>query len=298
VTAPLVSILTPSLNQGRFLRDCVRSVEVQTYPRIEHVVCDGGSQDETVGILAASSDRMSWVSEPDRGQADAVNKAFEASSGEIIGWINSDDALFATTTVEKVVSIFARHPELAGVYGDVAILSEDGRILRHARSRWPSGARLRRGSSPVSQPSLFLRRTAIGDSPLLREDLHVVLDLELVLRLARRAVSVRHAGCVLVADRDHGARKVRTLTGAYNAELRELAAQYGIEFTDDLRDKVFAFVNRLAGVPSVCSWSRYPFAGPWHVDGLPSRVWRQLTTRHLRLLDDAAARAHGDRYGG
>ena len=91
---PLVSILTPSFNQAAWLGDNLRSVACQTYPDIEHVVMDGGSTDGSVDILRAAGDSIVWRSEPDRGQSDAINKAFSLSHGEIIGWINSDDAYF------------------------------------------------------------------------------------------------------------------------------------------------------------------------------------------------------------
>jgi len=86
---PLVSVLTPSFNQAAWLTDNLGSVAAQTYPAIEHVVMDGGSTDGTLDILKTAGDRVLWRSESDRGQADAINKAFAASSGEIIGWITS-----------------------------------------------------------------------------------------------------------------------------------------------------------------------------------------------------------------
>src|SRR5688572_1037654 len=87
---PLVSIVTPSLNQGRYLDEAIRSVQGQDYPRLEHVVVDGGSTDETLDVLRRHP-HLRWVSEPDGGQSDAVNKGFRLARGEIFGWLNADD---------------------------------------------------------------------------------------------------------------------------------------------------------------------------------------------------------------
>jgi len=100
---PLVSVLTPSYQQARWLGENLGSVACQSYPRIEHVVMDGGSSDGSVELLASASPPVTWESEPDRGQSHALNKAYSASSGEIIGWLNSDDAFWDCDVVADVV---------------------------------------------------------------------------------------------------------------------------------------------------------------------------------------------------
>ena len=151
---PLVSILTPSFNQGRFLRDCLDSVARQTYPRVEHIVVDGGSTDDSRQILAEAGDTVRWMSEPDQGQADAVNKAFEASTGEIVGWLNSDDGLFSVDTIEQVVGRFRPPSGRRRRLRRCGARRRSGRIVRHHRSRWPTArfprlpARAARGVLP------------------------------------------------------------------------------------------------------------------------------------------------------
>src|SRR3990170_2200007 len=86
---PMVSIITPSFNQGRFIRDTIESVLSQDYPRLEHIVMDGGSDDDTLDILRSYGSRIVWRSAPDQGQADAVNLGFRLAKGEILGWLNS-----------------------------------------------------------------------------------------------------------------------------------------------------------------------------------------------------------------
>jgi glycosyltransferase involved in cell wall biosynthesis len=126
---PLVSVLTPSFNQAAWIGDNLASVACQTYPHIEHIVMDGGSTDGTAELLAAAGPAVHWRSEPDSGQAHAINKAFSESRGEIIGWINSDDAYVDCRVIEDVVSYFERHPRVDVVYGHAAQVAADGAII-------------------------------------------------------------------------------------------------------------------------------------------------------------------------
>jgi glycosyltransferase involved in cell wall biosynthesis len=272
---PLVSILTPSFNQGRFLRDCLRSVARQTYPRIEHVLADGGSTDETLQILAEAGDAVHWTSQPDRGQADAVNKAFEASAGEIVGWVNSDDGLFAVDTIEQVVVAFTRHREAGVVYGDAALVDEGGRIVRHHRSRWPSGPLPL--ASPLVQPAAFFRRSVIEPGePLLRVELHRFLDYEFWLRLRKRGVRFVHLPAVVAVDRDHPQRKVRTTDEAFLRESTQLVEEYGPVFAVPRLRRVGGLLRRAQGLREVWGWERHEPAFPWRADGLPRRLVRQV----------------------
>jgi len=272
---PLVSILTPSFDQGRFLRDCLDSVARQTYSRIEHVVVDGGSADESPEILAAAGDAVRWTSEPDRGQADAVNKAFEASTGEIVGWVNSDDGLFAVDTIERVVAAFAAHPEAGVLYGDAALVDEGGRIVRHHRSRWPTGPLP--FFSPLVQPAAFFRRSVIGaEEPLLRVELHRFLDYELWLRLASRGVPFVHLPAVVAVDRDHPQRKVRATDAVFIEESTQLVEEYGPVFGVPRFRRVGGLFRRVQGLPEVWHWERYEPAFPWRVDRRLPRLVRQV----------------------
>ncbi|MGH7485372.1 MAG: glycosyltransferase, partial [bacterium] len=125
-----VSILTPSYNQARWLPDNLRSVAEQSYPAIEHIVVDGGSTDGSVQTLAAAAPTVLWESGPDEGQSDAINKAFARSTGDIVGWLNSDDAYFGPTVVEEAVALFAADPSIAVVYGHAILVNGSGLILQ------------------------------------------------------------------------------------------------------------------------------------------------------------------------
>ena len=190
MSRPLVSILTPSLNQARFLAGCIGSVANQTHRPIEHVICDGASTDGTLDRLRDAPDHVRWWSEPDTGQAHAVNKALERSRGSIVGWLNSDDAYADRRAVGWAVDAFERRPEIDVVFGHALLVNEDNVVLQLFWTP-PVAEPLLRLAHYVYQPTVFFRREVLRSQPFfLREDLEFVFDRELLLRLSRAHVSV------------------------------------------------------------------------------------------------------------
>jgi glycosyltransferase involved in cell wall biosynthesis len=222
---PLVSVLTPSFQQGRFLTDCIASVCNQTYPELEQIVYDGGSTDETIGVLEAAPPTVQWVSEPDRGQSHALNKAFAKSRGEIIGWLNSDDAYFDHMTVAHVVDTFLQRPEVDVVYGHAVLVNADGLIL-HTMWVPPFDYRWLRRANFVIQPAAFIRRSALGER-MVDEEFDYSMDRELWLRLgaARRFARI---DAILAIDRHQPNRKVYTRPDLARADEQRLIEVYGI----------------------------------------------------------------------
>jgi len=205
VSLPLVSVITPSYNQGRFIEENILSVKSQDYPNTEHIVIDGGSSDSTVEILRKyeGSYNLHWISEPDEGHADAVNKGFAMVKGEIIGWLNSDDVYFDRGTIGAVVEAFQKHPEADIIYGDCAYIWEDGTILRVQCVPDFRHGRLLRGCF-LEQSAVFFRRHVVANHKLDKR-LKVVIDYEYWLRLGKRYRFV-HIPRILAADRNHRAR--------------------------------------------------------------------------------------------
>lgn len=125
---PLVSVVTPSYNKAPFLEEAIKSVISQDYPNTECLVMDGGSTDLTLDTLRKYSGKIQWLSEPDQGQADAINKGFKMAKGEILGWLNADDT-YNPKTVSRVIEHFLANPEIIMVYGDAYFIDKEGRII-------------------------------------------------------------------------------------------------------------------------------------------------------------------------
>lgn len=209
MTHPLVSILTPSYNQARWLPDNLRSVAGQSYPAIEHIVADGGSTDGTVGILSATSPTVAWESGPDEGQSDAINKAFYRSTGDIIGWLNSDDAYFSRDVVANAVRVFQAHPEVGLVYGHAALVNGAGTLL-YVLWTPPYRRALLRSFSFVCQPTVFVRRSVVRREFFVDPAFDYMMDRELWLHLSERTI-FRRLDQIVAVDRHHPLRKSYTL---------------------------------------------------------------------------------------
>ena len=219
-TKPLVSVLTPSFNQAAWLPGNLASVACQTYPNVEHVVVDGGSTDGSVEILSAADDSVVWRSEPDEGQSDAVNKAFALSSGEIIGWVNSDDAYFDCRVIEDVVAYFGRHPDVDVVYGHCAQVDEAGAIIWMIWVPWFIRRALR-VTNFIGQPVAFVRRRALSE-PMLDASYHFAMDYDLWLRLDAQGRKFKRLNRITAIDRHQRSRKSETIKDVHRADLERL----------------------------------------------------------------------------
>ena len=257
VTLPVVSILTPSLNQARWLRDNLRSVAAQTYPRIEHVVMDGGSTDGSVEILANAAPAVIWETGADDGQSDAINSAFNRASGEIVGWLNSDDAYFSRDAVASAMDVFEKHPEVGVVYGHGALVNGAGTLL-HVLWTPPFSRRLLRSwYNPICQPTAFVRRSAVTRGFFVDREFGYMMDRELWLYLSRRT-GFHRLDRILAIDRHHLERKSYTLLDVAAHDYDLISRRYGVPGPEASRFllKVVKLWVRFAGLSKVMEAAR------------------------------------------
>jgi len=207
---PRFSIVTPSLNQGEFIEETIRSVLLQGYPNLEYIIIDGGSTDNSVEIIKKYEPWLAyWVSEPDRGQAHAINKGFGKSSGEMLGWLNADDCLLPAS-LTKVAEVAEVHLSAGAFVGGVYLRDSDG-IFREAHPRGLNYDDLIDWSSNgFCQPSCFFRRWAWETCGPLDESLDLVFDFGLWLKISRRHPFMRVPEVLSTALWHAGAKTART----------------------------------------------------------------------------------------
>ena len=189
-TNPLVSIITPSYNQAKFLEQTIRSVLAQDYQPIEFIIIDGASTDGSLEIIRRFEDRLIfWISEPDQGQADAINKGFNQARGDIVAWLNSDD-LYLPGAVSQAVDALQTEPELGMVFGDALTIDTQGRPLNLlAFGDW--GLVELMSFRIICQSAVFIRRAVLDQTGSLDPNYHILLDHHLWIRIAKTA-PIRH----------------------------------------------------------------------------------------------------------
>jgi glycosyltransferase involved in cell wall biosynthesis len=183
---PLVSIITPSYNQADYLEETLRSVLAQDYPHIEYLVVDGDSQDGSVEIIRKYAEQLAWwVSEPDEGQSEAINKGFQRASGEIVAWLNSDD-IYLPGAIREAVEVLEGDPSIAFVYSDYQSINARGEVVNKIQSRQYSLADLL-AMHIIGQPTVFVRRRFLDQVGLLDMSYQYLMDHNLWIRLAAEA---------------------------------------------------------------------------------------------------------------
>ncbi|WKN29784.1 glycosyltransferase family 2 protein [Porifericola rhodea] len=174
---PIISIITPSFNQGQYLEQTIDSVLSQNYPNIEYIIVDGGSTDQSIEIIKKYENYLAyWVAEPDKGQSEAINKGLKKATGDIVNWINSDD--FYERGALKAVATAFEDDNINVVCGRGKIINEEGEFVRYSKGTDIYNANLEKtiGWARIDQPETFFRRHVLKKTGLLTAGLHYVMD--------------------------------------------------------------------------------------------------------------------------
>lgn len=222
----LISIVTPSFNQGQFIAATVDSVLDQAAVNLQYVVMDGGSTDNTISVLKSFDDRIEWISERDKGQADAINKGLRRVNGEIVAYLNSDD-IYLPGTLAKVVEVFKSDPSIECVYGDFHAIDERGELIDAVKTIPFDPDILLYDANYICQPASFYRRSLIDRIGMFDESLRFLMDYEFFLRASKAKARFQMIPEALAAIRFHG--DCKTLSSGvhpWGDERRRIIAEY------------------------------------------------------------------------
>ena len=224
---PKISIVTPSYNQGEFIEDTILSVKKQRYPDMEHIIIDGGSTDNTVEILKKheSTYNMRWISEPDKGQADAINRGFEMAKGEIVGWLNSDDVYFSIGVFSRVALEFLKNPTIDVIYANRVIIDGSNNLIKLQYSRKFNYNKLLKSYYTTYQETVFFRKK-VTEEYKLSTDLHIVLDSDFWLRIGSH-YRLKYVNEFFGCFRIHKKNKTVVCILQWNKERQYLINRYG-----------------------------------------------------------------------
>lgn len=237
---PLISVVTPSFQQGDFIAATMRSVLNQRYPNFEYIVVDGGSTDSSVEVIRSYEKRLRyWCSEPDKGHADAINKGFSYSGGEIMAWLNSDD-MYLPWTFQAVADIFAQFPEVSWITGMNASWSDRGVMTKVVKGRINKYDYMLGNYHWIQQESVFWRRSLWERSGAgLNTTYKFMVDGELWSRFFQHE-DLYYADCLLGGYREHSTNRAKLYATDCEMEMLEVINKMEVRLSSqergDLRD--------------------------------------------------------------
>lgn len=223
---PTVSIITPSFNQAAFIEETIRSVLLQNYPALDYLVIDGGSSDGTLDILRRYERWLCWLSEPDRGQTDAINKGLRLAKGNVLAYLNSDDS-YLPGTIRTIVDHFQTNPEVGLIYGDCYAVNTDGVAYGTIRGHPFNLRRMIMRGEFVPQQAAFWSRQAMEEVGPLDASLHYCMDHDYLIRIGQR-FPVHYIPLPLATFRFHTGSKTVSRQEAHWHELMAVCRHYGM----------------------------------------------------------------------
>jgi glycosyltransferase involved in cell wall biosynthesis len=276
-----VTVITPSYNQGRYIERTIASVLSQEFPgALEYLVMDGGSNDGTVETLGRYTSRLRWISEKDNGQADAVNKGMALATGEIIGWLNSDDVYYPGA-IAAACEVFDSNPAADVVYGDAYHIDEQDQVIEpYPTAAWDFNRLLL--SCYLCQPAVFFRKSVVDRYGPLDGRLQFCLDYEYWIRLASAGVTFVWTRKVLAGSRLHADTKTLGSRIPFHTEINDMLRRYVRRVPDDW---LFSYAHAVADETGIPRSDRVKF--PLLVSGMSiyaAARWNGAVSREMRKM--------------
>jgi glycosyltransferase involved in cell wall biosynthesis len=223
---PRITVVMPSFNQSAFLEEAICSVLDQNYPNLEFMILDGGSTDGSVGIIERYAERLAyWHSRPDKGQTDALIQGFDRATGDLMGWINSDDVLLPGA-LEHIARAYTSNPAGGLFGGNYLLIDQDSRIVRCKRHPANASCFARRSLLAVNQPGSFFSPRGYASVGGLKVDLHYVMDNDLYIRMLANGTQYAYLDKWLSGFRIHPRSKTVADQGRVHQEFETVRRLY------------------------------------------------------------------------
>ena len=227
---PKISIVTPSFNQGEFIDDTICSIINQGYPNLEYIICDGGSTDNTVDIIKKYESQITyWCSEKDKGQTDAINKGMKRATGEIVGWINSDDVMLNNSLFE-IAHNFMYNKKIEFINGLVLDIDRNG-LVKKLTHPMLSKFFMKHGAYNICQQGMFWKKSVFNKiGGYLNDSFHGCMDRELLIRMYENNIIMKQVNKPIAAIRIYGETKTALGGEFWLRDTTKLKEMYGSKY--------------------------------------------------------------------
>lgn len=220
-----ISIVTPTYNTGKFIERTILSIKNQNYPNYEQIIVDAGSNDETLSIIERYPE-LTYIIKEKCNQSEAINIGLKKATGEIIGWLNSDD-VYEPETFSKVVAFFEKHPEAELVYSDCIFIDEEDKVLGEWKTAPFNYFRNLNYAQMIPQQTIFFRRTILDKVGYLDEKLNFAMDFDFLVRISKVCKIVYMSHEILARFRLHSSSKTMSQRKKFEPETIMIRKRHG-----------------------------------------------------------------------